>query len=155
MKKNAIVRKINTDDPKRKNIVIVEPIAYTECAGCHENCSKKGNLIPAANTQNLSLKEGSLVIISSSKTQEALESIIFLLFPIVSAITGFVLSNPIYSFFMNLKKSGTLSTACPESIKAVIVLLFFASASLLVFILSRTKKLMLYPEITDVLEQGR
>ena len=150
MQKNAIVRYLNKKDSKNKNTVIVEPIAFTECAACHEKCSRKGYTVPAVNIHNFDLKEGSLVIIKSSKVQEALESIICLLFPIASAILGFCLANPIYSL---IKKGGTPDTACPEGLKSLIVLVFFVLASLLVYILSRARKLLIYPEITDVLEQ--
>ena len=150
MQKNAIVRSLNYPDSKNKNTVLVEPIAFTECASCHENCSRKGYTVPATNIHNFNLKEGSLVIIKSSKVQEALESIICLLFPIASAILGFCLSNPIYNL---IKKGGTPGTACPEGIKSLIVLLFFILASAAVYMLSRARKLLIYPEITDVLEQ--
>ena len=105
---------------------------------------------PSVIQSAFNLKEGSLVIIKSSKVQEALESIICLLFPIASAILGFCLSNPIYNL---IKKGGTPGTACPEGIKSLIVLIFFILASAAVYMLSRARKLLIYPEITDVLEQ--
>ncbi|MBQ0002390.1 MAG: SoxR reducing system RseC family protein [Treponema sp.] len=154
MQKNAIVRNINSTDSKKRNVILVELIAFTECAHCHESCSKKGHILSAVNPHGFEIKNGSLVIITTSKIQEALESIIALLFPIGMAVTGFFLSNPIYNFFKNIKKSGISNAACPEGIKSLIVILFFALAAFIVLIATRAKKLLVYPEITDVLEQA-
>lgn len=154
MQKNAIVRDINSTDSKKQNVILVEPIAFAECAHCHENCTKRIQTLYAVNPQNFEIKNGSLVIISTSKIQEAVQSIISLVFPILMAIAGFILSNPIYRLFSSIKKSGTLSTACPEGTKSLIVILFFAVASSIVLVISRSKKFLIYPEITDVLEQA-
>lgn len=155
MQKNAIVRNINSTDSKKQNVILVEPIAFAECAHCHENCSKNGHTLYAVNPHGFEIKNGSLVIITTSKIQEAIESIVALLFPIGMAIAGFFLSNPIYALFSKIKKSGTLSTACPEGTKSLIVILFFALAALIVLLITRARKLLVYPEITDVLEQAR
>ncbi|MBQ0162094.1 MAG: SoxR reducing system RseC family protein [Treponema sp.] len=154
MQKNAIVHDVNSTDSKNRKVILVEPIAFAECAHCHENCTKRIQTLFAVNPKNFEIKNGSLVIISTSKIQEAIQSIISLVFPIVMAIAGFVLSNPIYSFFQSIKKSGASSTACPEGTKSLIVILFFSLASFIVLITSRARKLLIYPEITDVLEQA-
>lgn len=153
MQKNAIVRSIDSDQ-KTKKIVIVEPVAFTECAGCSQICSKKQQTIPAINKKNFQLKPGSLVIISTTKMQEAIESIVSLVFPIAMAIAGYFLSDPIFAFISRLiKKDGIQNTVSPEGIKALIVIIFFGLASFLVLKITRSKIAFNYPEITNVLEQ--
>lgn len=154
MQKNAIVRDVNSIDSQKRKVILVEPIAFAECAHCHENCTKRIQTLFAVNPKNFEIKNGSLVIISTSKIQEAIESIIALLFPIGMAVTGFFLADPLFKFFAGIKKSGTLSTACPEGTKSLIVIIFFAIAAAIVLTFSRAKKFLTYPEITDVLEQA-
>ena len=153
MQKNAIVKSTVSPDPKRSNVVIVEPVAFTECASCSQSCTKRGRTLPVLNSQNFTLKPGSLVIIASSKVEEAVESIVALIFPILMSIAGFFLSNPIFQAVSRIiKKGGTSNAACPEGIKALIVILFFALASFIVFKVTRSGVLLIYPEIKDVLE---
>ena len=65
MQKNAIVKSTVSPDPKRSNVVIVEPVAFTECASCSQSCTKRGRTLPVLNSQNFTLKPGSLVIIAN------------------------------------------------------------------------------------------
>ncbi|MCR5613099.1 SoxR reducing system RseC family protein [Treponema sp.] len=154
MQKNAIVKSTTSPDPKRSNIVLVEPVAFTECAHCTQSCTKRGKIFPAVNSQNLPLKAGSLVIIASSKVEEFIESIVSLVFPIVMAVAGYLLSNPIFNLVTKIiKKSGTQNAACPEGIKALIVILFFGLAAFIVLKITHSGMLLIYPEIKDVLEQ--
>lgn len=154
MQKNAIVRSLETPDAKKKNLVIVEPISFTECAGCTQACSKRNSNIAAVNVKNFKLKPGYLVTIATSKVHEAVEGIIALCFPVIMAVTGFFLSNPIFQFIQkNIKKDGTSNAVCPEGFKALIVVIFFALAAFIVLKISRAKFFPGYPEITDVLEQ--
>lgn len=155
MQKNAIVRSLQSPDAKRPNVVIVEPLASMECASCSQSCSKKGQTLPAINSRGLDLKVNSIVTISTSKKQAAIESAVSLFFPIAMAVTGFFLSNPLFRFFSSLfnetiKKGSTIDAACPEGLKALIVIIFFALASLTVLLLTRGRVFMIYPEITDV-----
>ena len=95
----------------------------------------------------------SFVVISTSKAQSVFEGLVSILFPILMAVSGYFLSNPLYSFFSKLiKKDGTVGTVCPEGLKALIVLLLFAVASLCVLLITRSNTLLVSPEITDVIE---
>lgn len=153
MNKNAIVRSIESPFADKKNIVIVEPIAFTQCSTCTQTCSKRSVTLPAVNKNNFPLKVGSLVIISTSKVQEGIESFISLVFPIMMAILGYICSNPI---FLQLRKffiTGIFSNQnCPEGFKALCVILFFAIATFIVLRGFKTKVHFVYPEITNVLE---
>lgn len=151
MQKNAIVKKLNINS-KKQNLVLVEPVSFSECASCKQACNKRGILVEAVNKKNLPLKEGSLVLIASSKSLEAIESIISLVFPILMAILGYILSTKIYSFLQKFIHTSMMQSAtCPEGIKALCVVLFFALSSLLVLKITRRKNLFFYPEITNVL----
>ena len=86
--------------------------------------------------------------------QEAIESIVSLVFPIAMAVAGYFLSDPIFAFISRLiKKDGIQNTVSPEGIKALIVIIFFGLASFLVLKITRSKIAFNYPEITNVLEQ--
>lgn len=153
MKKNGIVRSLEAPDTKRKNAVVVEPLSSMECAGCSQTCSKRNSYITAVNSRNLPIKINSLVKVASSKKQEAVEAFISLFFPVIMAIAGYFLSNPIYRLISGwIKKDSAFNAVCPEGAKALIVIIFFAVAVIAVLALTRSKLLLVYPEITDVLE---
>lgn len=153
MQKNAIVRSLESPDSKRQNVVIVEPVSSLKCGTCSLSCSKRQQTMAAINSKNLPLKVNSFVVISTSKAQSVFEGLVSILFPILMAVSGYFLSNPLYRFFSNLiKKDGTVSTVCPESLKALIVLFLFAAASLCVLLITRSNTLLVYPEVTDVIE---
>ena len=153
MQKNAIVRSLEAQNSKRQNVVIVEPISSLKCGTCNLSCSKRQKTITAINSKNLPLKVNSFVVISTSKAQSVFEGLVSILFPILMAVSGYFLSNPLYSFFSKLiKKDGTVGTVCPEGLKALIVLFLFAVASLCVLLITRSNTLLVSPEITDVIE---
>lgn len=153
MQKNAVVRSLESPDPKRQNVVIVEPVSSLKCVSCSMTCSKKQQNIAAINSRNFPLKVNSFVTISTSKKQQIFEGFVSILFPIGMAVAGFFLSNPAFRFFSNLiKKDGAVNTVCPENIKALIVIVLFALASLTVLLLTRSNTFLVYPEITDVIE---
>lgn len=155
MQKNAIIKEKTKEIHNGSEVYTAEIISSLECAGCTENCKKVRPIVKVTNTKNLALTNGSLVILSLSKIQEALESIISLGIPILSAFAGFIFSNPIFRFFYSLiKKGSTQGTACPESIKALITLVFFAFAAFLVLKITHSKRRFFYMEITDVLERA-
>ena len=151
MQKNAIVRSLEAQDSKRQNVVIVEPISSLKCGTCNLSCSKRQKTITAINSKNLPLKVNSFVVISTSKAQSVFEGLVSILFPILMAVSGYFLSNPLY-FSKLIKKDGTVGTVCPEGLKALIVLLLFAVASLCVLLITRSNTLLVSPEITDVIE---
>lgn len=154
MQKNAIVRD-PAPEQKNKSIVIVEPLAFTECAGCAQACKKRSPTVPALNKHNFPLETGSPVIISTSKLHETLESIISLIFPIAAAVAGYALSNPLFRFASSLfKKNIPPDITCPEGIKALIAAVFFAIAAFLVLKITRSRAVYGCPEITDVLERA-
>lgn len=153
MQKNAIVRSLESPDKKRKNVVLVEPISSLKCVGCAQACSKNQQTIAAINSKELALKVNSIVKISTSKRQQIFEGFVSIFIPIAAAIVGFFVSNPIFSFFANIANNdSTVAAVCPESFKALMVIIFFAIASLCVLFMSRSNLFLTYPEITDVLE---
>lgn len=156
MQKTAIVKSLDCPDIKRKNAVIVETVSSLKCVSCSQACSKKESNIAAINSRNLPLKVNSVVTISTSRKQSTFEGLFSVLFPIAMAIAGFFLSNPVFKFIQLMLKKGDVSDiACPEGFKALLVLVFFFIASLCVLLVTRSNVLLVYPEITDVLEPER
>lgn len=153
MKKNAVVRSTESPFPDKKNIVIVEPIAFTQCSSCTQSCSKRNINIPALNKNNFQLKQGSLVIISTSKVQEGLESFFAIVFPILMAILGYIFSEQFFYLLKKIIKIGIMSSeTCPEGFKALSVITFFLLATFIVLKTIKSKIFFIYPEITNVLE---
>lgn len=153
MQKNAIVRSLESPDSKRKDVVIVEPVSSLKCVSCSLSCSKRQQTMQAINSKKLPLKVNSFVVISTSKKQSVFEGLVSIAFPIAMAVAGFFLANPVYGFIFNLiKKDGAVNAVCPEGLKALIVIVLFALASLTVLLVTRSNLLLVYPEVTDVIE---
>lgn len=126
MQKNGIVRSLEAPDTKRKNAVVVEPLSSMECAGCSQTCSKRNSYITAVNSRNLPIKINSLVKVASSKKQEAVEAFISLFFPVIMAIAGYFLSNPIYRLISGWikKKTALLTLSVRKELRPSLLLYF-------------------------------
>lgn len=153
MEQNAIVRALDAPDTKRKNAVVVEPLSSMDCAGCSQACAKRHSYLTVLNLKNFQLKINSLVKISISKKQEKTDALISIFFPIIMAIAGYLLSNPIFTWIMKLiKKDSAFDAVCPEGTKALITVIFAAIAVFAVLTMAKHRLTVSYPEITDVIE---
>ena len=116
------------------NSVSVLPVINDECAKCASGCSKRGSQFTAKNPQNFSVRTGSIVAVSTPKSKQALEGILSLVVPFLSAICGY--------FVM----------PAGDGAKAVGVLLFLTLSSALVLFINRRIPEFSKPEIIEILQ---
>lgn len=113
-----------------------------ECASCTTGCAKIKNSFEISNPQSLEIKKGSVVIIESTKKNQAIQGIVSLLIPFLSSIVGYILGPYITKLF-----GKTIS----NDERAIFVLLFLAISSTLVFIISRKFSILGKPEVVKIL----
>ncbi len=113
------------------NKIMVIPLISDACISCAQGqgCSKQGSPFEVVNPNNFKLYKGLTVKIGESKGTKSIQGIIALFFPILSAITGYLLSNKIA---LAAKSNAT------EGFKATCVLLFLAASCFIVYFISRT-----------------
>lgn len=88
MKRRAVVISIN----EKKNTAIVSPLITGHCVSCKENCAYRGSSFEARIATNLKIEHGSVVTIGTSKKNEAIQSIVSLLVPVLCAIFAYIVS---------------------------------------------------------------
>ena len=122
-------------------VISVKNLEKSECLTCTAGCTKNAPVYKASNPKNLQVKAGSVVILDASKKAQALQGIFSLLFPFLSAVTGYFLASPIARLF-----NSTVS----DGFRSVCVLLFLTLSSSIVFALTRKIKLPGKPVIVQV-----
>ena len=136
MTKKALILTVN---PEITAIIA----SKNECASCQASCSKKKNIISLSNTSNLSLKENSIVLITSEKKYQYIQGFLALLLPVILAFAGYFLANPIMSLFR---------ASASEGIKSIFVLAFFTITCAIIFIITRFSPLPGKPQVLEIIE---
>lgn len=137
MRNFAMVKKIEGQ------LVQVVPLISDACISCvSTDCAKQGHTFSVINKRNIEIKENSIVRIGVSKLSQCLQGLLALAFPILSAISGFILAPAAAERF-------TLTLS--EGFQALCVLSFFLVSCLIVFIVSRSSIHVTLPEIIQVL----
>ena len=127
--KEAVVKRIE------KNYIILSPIIADKCINCTQKCLLRGRPFKARNKRNLSLKVGSLVSVGTTNMLEAFLGVFCLVIPVICAFLGYIISK----------------NRSSESEKAIFILIFLLSSTILLFILNRTLYSWYKPEIIEVL----
>ncbi len=135
MQRKAVV--ISVDDGH----ATVMPIEKSECVSCSAGCKKKGEPMSVANSRNFALKVGDLVYIAASGRLQAVEGLVSLLFPFVSAVLGYFVSFPLAAKYSGAKADG---------VRAMFVLGFLFLSTALVFLITRFFPSKAKVEITGV-----
>lgn len=128
MHKQGIV--IDTKYNTEKNLVLAQLLTFAECVNCNKPCRRRGKTVPVKNPKNFELKENQGVIIATPKHHEYKLAIFSLLLPVLLCFGGWYFTN-----------------------NPVVIGICLATGLAVVFAASRAKKLISYPEITDVLGQ--
>ena len=115
------------------------------CATCSASCAKAEKKIEVKNPHKYPLKVGSLVYLSSSPSTQIVQGIISLLFPFLSALSGFFCASPI---------ARALHSEHKDSVQAVCVLLFLFLSSFIVMIYSRLHPQQGMPEVCQMIDQN-
>lgn len=139
MIKQAVIVSVSED----KKTATVSPLLTGHCLSCKEGCAKRGSPFPVANVKNLEIAAGKQVIISSSKKIEALQSILSLFFPVITAVLMYRLSFPLSRLFFSAEPQ--------EGFKAVCVLCGILVSSGIVLAISHFRIIPAKPEITEVI----
>ncbi len=113
------------------------------CINCEDSlCAKQGKTFMAINKKNLPVQENSVVRIEVSRISRGIQGVFSLLFPILSAVAGYIFAPEI-----SIKYGVELT----ENFMALCVAAAFSVSSLLVLIISRSSLHFSLPEITQVL----
>jgi len=134
MNKKALV--VSTEDK-----ITVQPLLKDSCAGCTSTCEKTGIQFTVSNPMELSVKPGSVVTLAASSISQAVQGILSLIFPVLCAVAGYFLSDPIASRLNLTRGDGT---------RSLFVLVFLFASSLAVFLITRLIPLPGTPQIINV-----
>ncbi|MBO6176829.1 MAG: SoxR reducing system RseC family protein [Treponema sp.] len=134
MNKKALV--VSTEDK-----ITVQPHLKDSCAGCTSTCEKTGIQFTVSNPMELSVKPGSVVTLAASNISQAVQGILSLIFPVLCAVAGYFLSDPIASRLNLTRGDGT---------RSLFVLAFLFASSLAVFLITRLIPLPGTPQIINV-----
>lgn len=75
------------------NKVLVKPLLTGACINCKKSsCAQQGTPFRVANPEHFTLAAGSVVTLTASKAAQAFQALFALLFPIASAIAGYMVS---------------------------------------------------------------
>ena len=87
-------------------IATVIPLLSDTCINCNSpTCAKRGTPFQASNPQNLKLKSGDIVKIEAPATTQIAQGFLSLIVPILSAIAGYFLAEPVAKPQANLPPS--------------------------------------------------
>lgn len=87
MRDKALVVKVSG------NSVLVKPLLTGACINCKKSsCAQQGTPFLVTNPKGFPLSAGSVVTLTASKAAQSLQAVFALLFPIASAISGYLLS---------------------------------------------------------------
>ncbi len=136
----AIVKKIEGDR------IFVVPLISNACIKCTTGCQIQGKMFEVSNKRKISLKKGDVVRLQLSKLQYAFNGMVSFLAPIASAIVGYIYSPAIIArVFRNWQMIKL------EYLKFFTVSIFFFSASLIMFLISRSSLHFVKPEIAQTI----
>lgn len=121
----------------------VLPVINDECAKCTGGCSKQGSPFTVKNPQNLNIKTGSIVAISTPKSKQILEGILSLIIPFLCAIAGYFAAVPIAALF---------NIDAGDGARALGVLSFLALSATLILFFTRKLPEFSKPEIIEILQ---
>ena len=124
-----------------KNTITVIPLITDACLSCTAGCAKRGKPFTVTNPRQLPVTTGTIVRVESSRSAQALQGVISLLFPFASAVGGYFCASPIASLFG--KTAG-------DGMHAIGVLSFLFIAAAIVFFISRKIPFSGKPEITEI-----
>lgn len=134
----AVILSVRED----KKEATVSPLITGACLSCKEGCAQRGSPFPVSNAKNFDIKEGQIVQIAASKRDEAVQSILSLLIPVISAVAA---------YFAAAALSRTLwHTSASEGFKAVCVLIGILIPSGVILALSRFKIRPSKPQIEKI-----
>ncbi|MBP5156947.1 MAG: SoxR reducing system RseC family protein [Treponema sp.] len=113
-------------------LVSVLPVSKPECASCTASCGRKEDAVYVANPKGFPVNVGDVVYIAANRRWQALEGLVSLLFPFLSAVVGYF-------------AAGFLAVRCnripSDGMRAVFVLAFLFSASAVVLLCTRVLRL--------------
>ena len=137
MRDFAMVKKIEGQ------LVQVVPLISDACVNCSStDCASQGRTFSVLNKRNFEIKENSIVKIEVSKLSQSIQGLVSLLFPILCAVLGYILSPA---------AAQRIGASFSEGFQAICVLVFFLAACLVVFAISRSSIHITLPEITQVM----
>ena len=122
--------------------ITVMPMQKDSCAACTADCAKRTASFTVNNPRNLDIKPGCTVKLSASRKNQAVQALVSLLLPILSAVAGYFLAGPVCAAF---------GFNAGDGAKAAGVLILFLAASLAVFFLTRKFPIPGTPEIAEIL----
>ncbi|MBO5235802.1 MAG: SoxR reducing system RseC family protein [Spirochaetaceae bacterium] len=126
-----------------KDSVWVTPILSDTCINCNQPaCEKRGKPFPAINPKAFELKCGDVVQLGVSAKAQFAQVFLALIIPILAAIGGYFLAEPVAQLF------GKMVT---EGMRAVGVLLCLGITTTIITIITRSKLILSKPVIINVL----
>ena len=126
-----------------EGIATVIPLLSDTCINCNSpTCAKRGTPFQASNPQNFKLKSGDIVKIEAPATTQIAQGFLSLILPILSAIAGYFLAEPVAQLF---------GVAVTESMRTAGVLILLALSTGIIFILSKTLLKLSKPQVTGII----
>lgn len=123
--------------------VWVTPILSDTCINCSQPaCEKRGKPFPAINPKGFELKCGDVVQLGVSGSAQLVQVFVALIIPIVAAVGGYFLAEPVAQLF------GKVVT---EGMRAIGVLLCLGITTTVITIITRSKLNFSKPIIINVL----
>ncbi len=120
----------------------VSPLITGHCISCTEKCASRGTPFEAENDTGLQIEKGSLVILGTSKEQEAVQSIVSILIPMAVSVSAYIASTPVMENIFH--KTAT------EGAKAFFVLCGLMISCAAVLCVSRNKIRPVKPKIISI-----
>lgn len=128
------------------NVVWVTPLLSDTCINCnHPACAKRGSPFQATNPNKLELKCGDIVKLGAPLKAQVAQGLVALLLPIIAAIGGYFLAEPVATFFNH---------SVTEGIRAAGVLLGLGVTTTLITILTRSKLNFAKPIIVSIVQSA-
>lgn len=124
-------------------IATVIPLLTDTCISCNSStCAKRGTSFQASNPHNLQLRPGNIVKIEAPASVQIVQGLFSLILPILGAVAGFFLADPIASAI------GVVPT---EGMRAAGVLVMLALSTVSIFFLSKTLLRLTKAQVSAVL----
>ena len=138
MIKECIVLAVSED----RKTATVSPLLTGHCISCTEKCASRGTPFEAENDSGLQIEKGNLVILGTSKKQEAVQSIVSILIPMAVSIGAYIASTPIMENIFHKSAS--------EGAKAFFVLCGLIISCGVILCVSRNKIRPVKPKIISI-----
>lgn len=124
--------------------ILVVPIITDACIGCENgSCSKRGEPFTVTNPLGLPVTIGCVVRVTAKLKHQALQAVLSLGFPILSAIAGYFIAGII---------AGILGFSPTEGVKAAGVLSGLVIAGTIVIVFGKVSPVEGQSEIAEIVE---